>query len=323
MEACVCVVIPAYNAAATIGRAVLSALAQPEVAEVIVVDDASRDATIAQARAADDGSDRLSILALPANRGPSAARNAAIDASRAPFLAILDADDFLLPGRFARLLDQPGWDLIADNILFVPEGAEDAAGPLPDGGRHRRLTLHEFVERNISRPGHPRAELGFLKPLIRRAALERIGLRYQEEIRLGEDYLLYAEALARGAVFELSEACGYVAVERAASLSGRHRTEDLARLLAADRRLAEHPGVSAADRTILRRHVAALDTKHAHRRFLDDKRAAGMARAIRPLLSRARTLLGVVRAIARDKLAPTHAIEPVVARLLFTPGEFE
>ncbi|WP_206366469.1 glycosyltransferase family 2 protein [Sphingomonas gei] len=315
-------IIPAYDAAATIGRAVASALAQPEVAEVIVVDDASGDATIAQARAADDGSQRLSVLALPDNRGPSAARNAAIHAGRAPLLAILDADDFLLPGRFARLLARPGWDFIADNILFVPEGAEDAPVPVL-ADRHRRLALHEFVARNISRPGHPRAELGFLKPLIRRAALEKIGLRYQEDIRLGEDYLLYAEALARGAVFELSEACGYVAVERATSLSGRHRTEDLGRLLAADRRLAGHPDIAAADRAILGRHVAALDTKHAHRRFLDDKRTAGMRHAMLPLLGHPRRLLGIARAIVRDKFGAPSATGPIAARLLFGPDEFE
>lgn len=322
MEACVCVVIPAYNAAATIGRAVASALAQPEVAEVIVVDDASGDETVARARAADDGSHRLSMLALPVNQGPSGARNAAIHASRAPFLAILDADDYLLPGRFSRLLARRGWDLIADNIVFVLEGAEDLPASMPAGDRHRRLNLHEFVERNISRPGRPRAELGFLKPLIRRAALDKLGLRYQQNVRLGEDYLLYAEALARGAVFELSEACGYVAVERAISLSGLHRTEDLARLLDADRRLAENVALSAADRAILNQHVASIDSKHAHRRFLDDKRMAGGWRALQPLLKRPSSLLTVARAIARDKLEATPAARPGTARLLFAADEF-
>jgi succinoglycan biosynthesis protein ExoU len=324
MTAGVCVIIPAYDAAATIGRAVRSALAQPEVTEVIVIDDASRDATRALAEAADDGSRRLSVIALTVNRGPSAARNLAIEASQAPFLAILDADDYLLPGRFARLLALPDWDFIADDILFLPEAVAD--DPVPTtyaGARHRQLSLAEFVARNISRPGRPRAELGFLKPLIRRATLDRLGLRYREDIRLGEDYLLYAEAMALGAAFVLYERCGYVAIERAGSLSGRHRTQDLAHLLAADRQLAAHPRIAAADRAILGRHVASLDAKHAHRRFLDDKRAVGLGGALRPLLRRPRTLLAVVRAIARDKAMAAPAAHPVATRHLFDATEFE
>ncbi len=101
MPSDICVVIPAFDAAATIARAVRSALAEREVSEVIVVDDASRDATAAAAARADDGSGRLRLIRFDANRGPAAARNAAIAASRAPFVAILDADDYLVAGRFA------------------------------------------------------------------------------------------------------------------------------------------------------------------------------------------------------------------------------
>ena len=79
----------------TTPRAVASALKQPETAEVVVVDDASGDdgATLRAAEAADDGSGRLKVFALPRNAGPSAARNAAIRASKAAWIAILDSDD--------------------------------------------------------------------------------------------------------------------------------------------------------------------------------------------------------------------------------------
>ena len=107
----VAVIIAAMNASATIARAIISALADRNVREVIVVDDASSDDTAAVARAADDGSNRLTVLVQPANAGPAAARNRAIDASSSPLIAILDADDFLLPGRFDALLDEEGWDL--------------------------------------------------------------------------------------------------------------------------------------------------------------------------------------------------------------------
>ena len=78
----ICVVIAAKDAAATIGRAIRSALAEAEVAEVVVVDDGSADGTGAAALAANDGTGRLAVLPLDRNRGPAFARNHAIDRLR-------------------------------------------------------------------------------------------------------------------------------------------------------------------------------------------------------------------------------------------------
>jgi succinoglycan biosynthesis protein ExoU len=93
-DAGICVIIAARDAAATVGRAIRSALAEPEVAEVLLVDDGSRDRTADEALAADDGTGRLLVLSLDRNRGPAFARNHAIARSTAPLLSILDADDF-------------------------------------------------------------------------------------------------------------------------------------------------------------------------------------------------------------------------------------
>ncbi len=310
----VSVVIAAWNAAATIGRAIASALMQSEVSAVIVVDDGSTDGTVAVARSADDGSGRVRIVAFGANRGPAAARNAGIAASTAPFVALLDADDFFLPDRFAALFAVPGWDAIADNIAFVTDDA------LPDfriadlDGRDaspRPLTLADFVARNISRRGHARRELGFAKPVMRRAFLQEADLRYDETLRLGEDYALYARMLIRGATFLTIGRCGYVAVERATSLSGQHRTADLVALLAYDRMLEATPSLPASDRAAIRRHRAHLAGKVHHRLFLDAKREKGFSGALSATFSSATlssALPGVICAIARDKLvrAPTR-----------------
>src|SRR5882757_8020759 len=99
----VCVIIAARNAVRTVPAAIASALREPEVAEVVVVDDASTDDTAKVATAADDGTGRLSVIRLDVNRGPSFARNAAIAGSKSPFISILDADDFFLEGRFGNL----------------------------------------------------------------------------------------------------------------------------------------------------------------------------------------------------------------------------
>lgn len=72
------IIIPAYNAEATVERAVMSALLQTEPdLEVLVIDDGSTDATAAIVEHLAGCDDRVSLLRQPRNRGPAAARNRA------------------------------------------------------------------------------------------------------------------------------------------------------------------------------------------------------------------------------------------------------
>lgn len=87
------VIIPCYNAADTVRRAVESALAQPECSKVWLVDDASTDHTAAEIAALAAADERMQAVYLPQNGGVAAARNHAARLSRAPLLAFLDADD--------------------------------------------------------------------------------------------------------------------------------------------------------------------------------------------------------------------------------------
>ncbi|MEP7221708.1 MAG: glycosyltransferase family 2 protein [Novosphingobium sp.] len=301
----VCVIIAAWNASATIARAVRSALAQAETAEVVVVDDASSDGTEAAARAADDGSGRLQVIRLEANGGPSAARNRAIAASRAPFVAILDADDYLLPGRFKPMLAQNGWDVIADNIVFIREGLAANFDPASVGDfapRPEAISLAQFIAGNMARSDNHRGELGFAKPLIRRAFLDLHGLGYDESLRLGEDYALYAQALAKGARFLRIRSCGYVAIERDGSLSGHHGTADLAALLAFDRKFAMTPDLPPDAQASLRTHAAQMEHKLHYRQMLDIRQARGRGQAVLAAMQRPAQLPRMVLAFLRDKL---------------------
>lgn len=285
---CVAVLIPAKDASLTIARAIRSALAEPETAEVVVVDDGSADATAEVAAACDDGSGRLKII-RQANRGPSAATNVAIEASTAPYLCNLDADDFFLPGRFKAIFDAAGtdWDLVADKLLLGKEGAEDGPyerwrgdDPLPSV-----LSLAAFVEGNISRASRPRAELGYMQPIKRRAFLDAHKLRFHEDLWLGEDYLLYAEAVARGARFKTVEHYGYVAIARPSSLSHLHPPEYLEALMQADQALAAIPGIPAAGRRALKRHEASTRRKWIYRRVLAAKQEGRLGQAAALALS--------------------------------------
>ena len=98
----VSVVIPAYNAAWCVGKAIDSVLAQTfREFELLVVDDGSTDGTFdilsTYGRA-------VRIIRQP-NGGLPSARNAGIRESRGEFVAFLDADDWWMPGKLARQVD--------------------------------------------------------------------------------------------------------------------------------------------------------------------------------------------------------------------------
>jgi glycosyltransferase involved in cell wall biosynthesis len=97
----VSVVIPAFNREKTIRRAVESVRAQHfSDFEILVVDDASSDATCAVVTAIDDP--RLRLIARARNGGASAARNSGITASKGDLIAFLDSDDEWMPEKLGR-----------------------------------------------------------------------------------------------------------------------------------------------------------------------------------------------------------------------------
>lgn len=122
------VVMPAYNAAATIARALDSIAAQTRrPAEVIVVDDASTDATAAIAAAHPL---RPTLVRHPANRGGAAALHSGLEAASNDWVAFLDADDEWLPEKLAAqaaaLEDAPDAIVVATGIVFIDRQGHEA-----------------------------------------------------------------------------------------------------------------------------------------------------------------------------------------------------
>lgn len=265
---CADVIIAAWNGGATIERAMLSALAEPEVRSVIVVDDGSTDDTAARAQAlALSWTPRVIVRRLPTNRGPSVARNIGLELSNSPWVAILDADDFFRPGRMAKLFSlADSYDFVADDLDQVLHGRNiqvDTLLPsLLEIGRQKssvpwQLDLEAFALGNIGDVGH----LGYLKPIMRRSFLDRHSLRYDEGLRLGEDYSLYARALALRGRFLVMPQHGYVSVNRPDSLSRRHRKLDLERLRDADLEIAAMSGLTPREHRAVRRHYRTVDAR--------------------------------------------------------------
>ncbi|MGV3708481.1 MAG: glycosyltransferase family 2 protein [Gemmatimonas sp.] len=105
------IIIPAYNRASLIERAIASVTANNgDDFEVLVVDDSSTDATAARVREIATRDSRVQLIMHQANRGACASRNTGARAARGQWLVFLDSDD----------------ELTADGLTIIRDGARRA-----------------------------------------------------------------------------------------------------------------------------------------------------------------------------------------------------
>ncbi len=123
----VSVIIPTYRRPEQVRAAAESALAQTWAElEVLII----ADGPDPQTRAAVQGLDpRLRYLELPENAGPAAARNAGVRASHGQWLAFLDDDDLMLPGRIEAQMQFADpthpWRMISSRAIYKRGARED------------------------------------------------------------------------------------------------------------------------------------------------------------------------------------------------------
>ena len=231
----VSVVMSNYNGAAYLATAVASVLNQSHRAiELIVVDDASDDESpdILQRLASNEP--RLKPILSATNTGPAGARNIGLDAAQGQWVAIIDADDLIHPQRIERLLNAAKHTkatVIADDLMCF--GAVETAGQtlLSNLGLDRptQITLSNLALSDSGSAGF--VSLGYLKPLIRRDALQ--SLRYDESLRVGEDFDLYFRLLSSGVSFWVIPDPTYLYRRHSASVSHRLSVPVLNKLLSA------------------------------------------------------------------------------------------
>ncbi len=293
----VSVVIAAWNAGATLDRCLASVTAHADAEiEIILVDDASTDGTAERIGRWAERHPRTTALRTPRNVGPSAARNLALDHATGDWIAVVDADDAVAPGRFARMAAvarAQQADICFDNMKLVSaEAGEPALAPvLVPPALARRLeapwTVESYARMNF--PYDSPVLTGFLKPMFRADFLREQGLRYDERVSRGEDYLLIVEALACGAKTAwLDEALYYYYVYKS-SLSGAFDAGAHERFMAAERDLMERLA------PVLTQNATAALAAHG-----ESLRRAGCTNAVFAAL-RARDVGALARALWSDR----------------------
>jgi glycosyltransferase involved in cell wall biosynthesis len=162
----VSVVIAAFEQPDLLERALASVAAQQPrgPAEILVVDDASRDGTAEVA-------ERIGarVIRHPRNLGSTAARNAGIAAATQPWLALLDQDDEWLPGHLAHV-----WSLRRGHLLVASSALRYGAGTRRDV-LHGPLTRGPVVLRSPAALVYPGNCIPLSATLLRTEAVREAG----------------------------------------------------------------------------------------------------------------------------------------------------
>jgi succinoglycan biosynthesis protein ExoO len=216
----VSVVIPAYNAQDVIGRALASVRSQTfKDLEVLVVDDASSDATPMLVERESKADARLRLIRLEHNCGPAHARNIALHAARGSWIALLDTDDAWRPDRLQRMLTHSAdADAVADNLAGY-----DAESGVETGVLFPVFPGGDFTVQSLLSPraASSRYDFGYLKPILRREFLLAHRIAYDETLRTSEDLLFYLTLLLEGARVRLIDEDLYVYTEPVSAISGK------------------------------------------------------------------------------------------------------
>jgi glycosyltransferase involved in cell wall biosynthesis len=190
--------IPVYNGAEYLADAISSVLLQEGPSfELLIVDDHSTDGTPDIIRDFQARDARVRSIRNPVNRGESFAANVAIQEARGRFLVRLDADDQSLPGRHRLQFEAlQGGEIHVVGSAIETFGARDGRVdyPLADGLIKARFLA---CANNIANPASA----------IDLAFVHRHGLRYREDLRVGQDLHFWIACMAAGAKFRnLAEA---------------------------------------------------------------------------------------------------------------------
>ena len=191
------VVMPTYNGAAFVAETLASVFAQTMTDfEIVVVDDASQDTTLALLRSIDDP--RLVVIASPTNGGPIAARNKAFAAARGRYIVGLDQDDLCHPTRFAR---QSAWLDAHPGTVLVASAVDQIEGGRRTPPRPPFTATREVIDWRL-RIANP---IVWSSVMFRADAVHRLGQFERPDYLYAEDFDLYHRLRPFGMIERIDE----------------------------------------------------------------------------------------------------------------------
>ena len=193
------IIIPCYNSEKYLSACMDSVLAQTfEDFEAILIDDGSRDHTLAIAQRYAEIDPRVRVFAKE-NGGVAAARNLGLDHAQGEWITFVDSDDLLPPDALETLLSGAGDSVdmvVCAHETFDETGRRETVIPESrwmdkDGEAERRAVALRLIEGD--------SVLNIMcNKLHRRALIEREALRLRPGVKIAEDALFNLEAVLCG-----------------------------------------------------------------------------------------------------------------------------
>jgi glycosyltransferase involved in cell wall biosynthesis len=191
MDQTISVIIPTVNRPDALHHALASLRAQNvKGIQAIVVNDGGADVTEVTAPFRDDLA--VELLTLTGNRGPSAARNAALEVAGGDFVTFLDDDDVLLPGHFDAVLP-PIEEGRADVVYTTMKVSAVRSDPTSDGYRDAAPAFNYDFDPEFLLMANYLPPLGLT---MRRTDAD--GPKFDTEMRLVEDWDLWLRMVRDG-----------------------------------------------------------------------------------------------------------------------------
>lgn len=190
------VIVPVYNAEKYLRECMESVLHQTlSDLELILVDDGSTDGSpaLCDAYAAQD--DRVKVIHKP-NGHAASARNAGLRAASGEYIAFVDADDWISPDMYEKML-QTGADVtLCDYVRFRGEHEFPFTQPNVSAGFYDKQQMREQIYPHLVMDGleYPITISNWVLA-IKHTIIKDNGLRYREDIHISEDAPFGSEVL--------------------------------------------------------------------------------------------------------------------------------
>lgn len=203
MASLISILIPVYNNSRYVGTALQSALAQThERLEVLVVDDASTDGSLAEIQSYAGRDTRVRVIAHARNLGLPETRNEAVQAARGEIIACLDSDDIAMPNRLAQQLEyfraHRECAVLGGQALFIDEDG-DPVGMSEQKLQHEEIEAELFEGRGLA--------LLQTTSMMRRGDVLAIG-GYRQGLRTCEEHDLFLRLAEGGRLVNLPDVLG-------------------------------------------------------------------------------------------------------------------
>lgn len=266
------VIIPAWNAAATLPGTLDSVLAQGwRDFEVIVVDDGSTDEIEA---ACAPYADRIRLIRQPNWGGPSRPRNVAIDAAEGDLVAFFDSDDLMEPDKLAAaaeaFLAHPEIDFLFSNFRVIDESDRLLDGDFLGSYTGFREHLQPTGRPDLCLlPGRTAYSLLLLSNFIgtssvvcRRGLFDQVG-GFDEEMLNGDDIDMWRRIAWSGATFAYLDQVLHSYRKVAGGITGRGAARRLPAVLRGLRKQLDLE-LTNEERRHLQRRIHDIDLDYAY-----------------------------------------------------------